>query len=119
MSLNSQFPDEQSDDGDFIRQEDAFRGPVSRDSSTEFVPESNRYHLYVSLACPWAHRTLIVRQLQGLEKVVGTTVVDPVRDDRGWAFREGPGHTADPINGFRCPDSAHGLRRSANPPGVG
>lgn len=89
----SQFPDEQGEDGGFARQEDAFRERLQS-------AESGRYHLYVSLACPWAHRTLIVRELLGLQEAVGVTVVDPVRDERGWAFREGPGHTADPVNGF-------------------
>ena len=54
----------------------------------------------VSLACPWASRTVIVRHVKGLEKAVGLTVVDPIRDDRGWAFRDGPGFTTDPINHF-------------------
>ncbi|MBM3633900.1 MAG: glutathione S-transferase family protein [Actinobacteria bacterium] len=63
-------------------------------------PEAGRYHLYVSLACPWAHRVVIARRLKGLEDVVGMTVVDPIRDDRGWAFRAGPGWSEDPINGF-------------------
>ena len=60
-----------------------------------------RYHLYVSLACPWAHRTIILRKLKGLEDVIGMTVVDPVRDDRGWAFRDGAGHSRDPVNDFQ------------------
>ncbi|MGH8046823.1 MAG: glutathione S-transferase family protein [Chthoniobacterales bacterium] len=96
----AQFPDEQSGDGEFQRQEDAFREWVTADGSSGFAAERGRYHLYVSLACPWAHRTLIVRHLLGLEDAIGVTVVDPVRDERGWAFREGPGHSADPINGF-------------------
>jgi len=54
----------------------------------------------VSLACPWAHRSVIVRRLMGLEDVVSLSVVDPVRDGRGWAFRDGPGHGPDPVNGF-------------------
>ncbi len=61
---------------------------------------AGRYHLYVSLACPWASRTVIVRHLRGLEQTIGLTVVDPVRDERGWAFRDGPGYSTDPINGF-------------------
>lgn len=97
----AQFPDEQSDDGEFERQDDAFRSKVSTDGSTPHPVVRGRYHLYVSLACPWAHRTLIVRHLLGLEDAVGVTVVDPVRDERGWAFREGPGHTADPVNDFQ------------------
>ncbi len=100
MTTSGQFPAENSD-GEFVRQEDAFRSWVRRDGSTPFTPEVGRYHLYVSLACPWAHRTLIVRRLLGLDSAIGVTVVDPVRDDRGWAFRDGPGHQRDPINGFQ------------------
>ena len=96
----AQFPDEQSDDGQFERQEDAFRGWVRADHSTTYPAVAGRYHLYVSLACPWAHRIVIVRRLKGLESVIGLTVVDPVRDERGWAFRDGPGFAADPVNGF-------------------
>ena len=96
----SEFPAEQGKSGEFERQEDAFRAWVSDDSSTPFPLERDRYHLYISLACPWAHRTLIVRALKGLAPVIGASVVDPVRDERGWAFREGPGHARDPVNGF-------------------
>ncbi len=81
----AQFPAEQSRHGEFKRQEDAFRDWVKRDGSTPYRPERDRYHLYVSLACPWAHRTIILRKLKGLEEVVGMTVADPVRDERGWA----------------------------------
>ncbi|HWA07975.1 MAG TPA: glutathione S-transferase family protein [Opitutaceae bacterium] len=100
MSTRAQFPDEKSSDGEFERQEDAFRQWVRADGSTPFPPTPGRYHLYVSLACPWAHRTLIVRRLKGLEPAVGVTVVDPVRDERGWAFRDGAGFSSDPVNGF-------------------
>src|SRR4051794_19612652 len=100
MTLPGQFPDEMSDDGEFERQEDAFREKVSADGSTPFPAEADRYHLYVSLACPWAHRTVITRKLKGLESVVGLTVLDPVRDERGWAFRDGDGFSHDPVNGF-------------------
>ena len=95
-----QFPAEQSDTGEFKRQPDEFRDWVRADGSTPYPPTPGRYHLYVSLACPWAHRTLITRHLRGLDESVGCTVVDPVRDERGWAFRDGPGHSRDPINGF-------------------
>ena len=100
MTSNAQFPDEASDDGRFIRQEDAFRDWISADGRRGYPAEAGRYHLYVSLACPWAHRTIIMRSLQRLEGVIGMTVVDPVRDDRGWAFRDGPGTSRDPVNGF-------------------
>ncbi|MBV9644210.1 MAG: glutathione S-transferase family protein [Verrucomicrobia bacterium] len=97
----AQFPGEQSEKGQFVRQQDAFREWVTADGSSGFRAQPGRYHLYVSWACPWAHRTIIFRHLKRLETTIGMTVVDPVRDDRGWAFREGPGHTKDPINGFK------------------
>ncbi len=98
--MNPQFPSEQSEDGRFERQEDAFRGWVTRDGSSGFAVEPGRYHLYVSWACPWAHRTILARRLLGLEDAIGMTAVDPVRDERGWAFRDGEGFSRDPINGF-------------------
>ncbi|HEY2711579.1 MAG TPA: glutathione S-transferase family protein [Chthoniobacterales bacterium] len=98
--MRAQFAAEQSDTGEFRRQEDQFRDWISTDGSTAYPAEAGRYHLYVSLACPWASRTVIVRHLQGLENAVGLTVVDPVRDERGWAFRDGPGYSRDPVNGF-------------------
>lgn len=70
-------------------------------------PQRDRYHLYVSLACPWAHRTIILRKLKGLEGTIGMTVVDPVRDERAWAFRSGPGYSEDPINGFKFLSEAY------------
>ena len=94
-------------DGEFERQEDRFRDRVTRDGSSAYPAAPGRYHLYVSLACPWAHRTIIVRRLKNLEDIVGMTVVDPVRDARGWAFCEGPGHSQDPINGFRFLSQAY------------
>ncbi len=99
--MKAQFEKEQSDSGEFQRQEDAFRDWISNDGSTPYPAASNRYHLYVSLACPWASRTIILRKLKGLEEAIGMTVVDPIRDDRGWAFRDGPGYSSDPINGFK------------------
>lgn len=99
--MKPQFPAEQADDGRFIRQQDAFRDWVTSDGRSGYPAQAGRYHLYVSLACPWAHRTIIVRKLKGLEDAVGMTVVDPIRDDAGWAFRDGPDYSKDPINGFR------------------
>jgi putative glutathione S-transferase len=100
MAANPQFAEEQSEDGAFKRQEDAFRDWVSNDGSTPYPAVAGRYHLYVCLACPWASRTVIARHLLGLEDAISMTVVDPIRDDRGWAFRDGPGYSHDPINGF-------------------
>src|SRR5437763_16191543 len=97
----AQFPEEQTESGAFKRQEDAFRDWVRRGGSTPYPPERGRYHLYVSFGCPWAQRTIILRKLEGLEDAIGMTVVDPVRDARGWAFRNAPGHSADPVRGFQ------------------
>lgn len=107
MEIQAQFPDEQSPAGEFTRQADAFRRWVTVDGSSGYPAEAGRYHLYVSWACPWAHRTIIVRKLKQLEQVIGMTVVDPIRDEQGWAFREGPGHAADPINGFHFLSEAY------------
>lgn len=87
---------EKSEGGEFLRQEDQFRSWVEKGGSSKFPVASGRYHLYVSLACPWAHRTIIVRKLKKLENVIGMTVVDPIRDERGWGFTD----EKDPINGF-------------------
>jgi putative glutathione S-transferase len=107
LKVQAQFPNEQSGEGEFKRQADVFRQWVTADGSSGFPAAADRYHLYVSWACPWAHRTIIVRRLKQLEGVIGMTVVDPIRDERGWAFREGPGHSLDPINGFHFLSEAY------------
>jgi putative glutathione S-transferase len=88
---------EGSDDGSFRRQESRFRNWVAADSE-RFAAESGRYHLYVSRACPWAHRTLIGRTLMGLQDAIGVSYVDPIRDERSWAFTGG--QYTDAVNGF-------------------
>ena len=85
--------------GRFHRQASTFRDWVSDDGSTPYPAVAGRYHLYVSWACPWAHRTIIGRMLKGLEDVIGLSIVDPIRDERGWAFTGG--EYTDPVNGFR------------------
>ncbi len=94
-------------DGSFVRQQYSIRDRITADGSSGFRAEAGRYHLYVSLACPWAHRAIIVRRLLGLEDVISMSVVDPIRDERGWAFREGPGYGPDPINGFQFLSEAY------------
>jgi glutathionyl-hydroquinone reductase len=89
-----------SQPGEFVRPAYPFRGRITADGSSGYPAVPGRYHLYVSWACPWAHRSAIVRQLLGLEDVISLSAVDPIRDGRGWAFREGPGHSLDPVNGF-------------------
>ena len=91
-------PDGQADDGSFKRKDSRFRDWVRADGSTDYLPEAGRYHLYVSPACPWAHRTTIYRRLKGLEDAVSMTIVDPERDARGWAITNERGTTPDPVN---------------------
>jgi putative glutathione S-transferase len=111
---------EQTAAGEFQRQGDAFREWISTDGSTGYPPASGRYHLYVSLACPWASRTIIFRKVKGLEDAIGMTIVDPFRDEKGWAFRDPertrPGapleyadafESTDPVNGFRYLSEAY------------
>jgi glutathionyl-hydroquinone reductase len=86
--------------GRFSRPAYPFQGRITADGSSGYPAEAGRYHLYISWACPWAQRSAIVRKLLGLEDVISLSVVDPIRDGRGWAFREGPGHGLDPVNGF-------------------
>ena len=103
----AEFPAETSREGAFVRQQYTIRDRITADSSSGFKAEPGRYHLYVSLACPWAHRAIIVRKLLGLEDVITMSVVDPVRDERGWAFTEGPGHTIDSVCGFEFLSEAY------------
>lgn len=87
--------------GEFIRKSSTFRNWVKKGDTDGFPPETDRYHLYVSYACPWAHRTLIVRKLKGLEAVVSFDVVDYLMGEKGWAFTPSkPGCTRDTVNGF-------------------
>jgi glutathionyl-hydroquinone reductase len=86
--------------GEFVRPAYPFQGRITADGSSGYPAVPGRYHLYISWACPWATRTAIVRELLGLEEVISLSVVDPIRDGRGWAFREGPGYSLDPVNGF-------------------
>src|SRR5690606_3815250 len=90
--------------GRFVRQESAFRNWVRADGSTAFAPEPGRYHLYVSLACPWAHRTLIARKLKRLEDALSISVVHPWMGPEGWSFEnpdDTPGCIPDTVNGAR------------------
>ena len=80
----AQFPKETDERGAFVRQESAFREWVTADGSSGLPAESGRYHLYVSLACPWASRTVIYRRLKGLEEAISMTVV---AGSRGWRRR--------------------------------
>src|SRR2546423_13374095 len=117
---SSHLPQEQTSSGEFQRQEDAFREWISIDESTAYAAAADRYHLYVSLACPWASRTVIFRKLKGLEHAIDMTVVDPFRDEKGWAFRDpsgkilpgAPFESTDSINGFQFLSEAY---KATNP----
>lgn len=106
-TTDPQLKDEINADGSFVRQEYSIRDRITAHGSSGFKAESGRYHLYVSLACPWAHRSIIARRVLGLEPVISMSVVDPIRDERGWRFTEGPGHGPDPIKGFKFLSEAY------------
>ena len=95
--------DTDASDGRFQREESGFRNWITADGSAGpsgiggFKAEPNRYHLYVSLACPWAHRTMIYRKLKGLEDMISVSVVHPFMGENGWTFAEGEGVVADPV----------------------
>ncbi len=98
--------DTEATGGRFKREESVFRNWVTADGSAGpsgeggFKAEPGRYHLYVSLACPWAHRALIFRALKGLEDMIGVDVVHPHMADEGWTFAtDFPGATGDRVNG--------------------
>lgn len=76
--------DTESNDGEFIRTDAQFRDVISNDEGSDFPAEAGRYHLFVSLACPWAHRTLILRELKGLSDLITVSVVKPEMLNHGW-----------------------------------
>ena len=96
--------DTESNQGRFVRKASQFRNWVTPDGSVGiagrggFKAESGRYHLYVSYACPWAHRTLILRKLKGLEAHIDVSVVHWIMAEQGWTFEKGPGVIADTVN---------------------
>ena len=93
--------------GRFVRRDSAFRNWITPDGRPGpsggggFQAEEGRYHLYVSLACPWAHRTLILRALKGLERLVPVSVTHWFMGAQGWTFEDGPGVVPDPVSGAR------------------
>ncbi len=99
--------DTKASGGRFVRAESSFRRWVTSDGRAGptgeggFAAEPGRYHLYVSLACPWAHRTLILRKLKKLEDAISVAVVSPLMGDAGWTFDESESSTGDALNGAR------------------
>ncbi|MCC5977400.1 MAG: glutathione S-transferase family protein [Salinarimonas sp.] len=113
-----QWYDTKSTGGRFKRQESQFRNWITPDGSAGpsgeggFPAVPGRYHLYVSLACPWAHRTLIFRKLKGLDQMISVSVVHWAMLDEGWTFAEGEGVIPDPINNARV---MHQVYTTADP----
>ena len=121
--LKDQWLESELEDGEFVRQDSQFRHWVTADGTAGpsgeggFKAEPGRYHLYISHACPWAHRTLIFRKLKGLEDVIGLSVVHPDMEAPGWKFagspeNQWPGATPDKANGF---DFMHQVYTLAQP----
>jgi putative glutathione S-transferase len=94
---DGELPQETTETGQFKRVDSSFRDRISADGSSGFKAEPGRYHLYVSLACPWAHRAVVFRKLKKLEDVISMSVVEPVMGDQGWQF--GPDADLDSVNG--------------------
>lgn len=97
--------------GRYMRRESQFRNWITPDGSSGFKAEPSRYHLYVSLACPWAHRTVIFRKLKGLEQAISLSIVDPHMGEKGWVFTEAPGTISDTVNGKRALHEIYALAK--------
>jgi len=98
-------------EGEFVRPPTAFRDRVTADGSSGFRAEPGRYHLYIALACPWAHRTYLFRMLKGLEQAIPLSMVGSINVAQGWAFA-GEGSTPDGANGAAC---MHEIYNKARP----
>ena len=116
MTTQAQFERETARTGEFVRQPNRFTDRITRDSASKpgegpdehgrWPVEAGRYRLVVSLACPWAHRSVIVRRLLGLDEAISLAVVDPIRDERGWRFWLDDGHR-DPVLGIEYLSEAY------------
>lgn len=98
---HDQWYDTKKHGGEFVRESAQLRdwvGSQPEGEGVSYPAESDRYHLYVSLACPWAHRTLIMRKLKGLEPLIGVSHVSPLMLKKGWSYHEDEGASGDPIN---------------------
>jgi putative glutathione S-transferase len=85
----------------FDKKLDEFHHYITSNGESGFKAETGRYHLYISLACPWAHRTLIFRKLKKLENIISLSIVDPIVDENGWEFGDGIDCIADTVNNFK------------------
>jgi glutathionyl-hydroquinone reductase len=101
MMVEGQWTTERHDrdrNGKFTPIPTTFHDRVTADGSSGFEAESGRYHLYVALACPWAHRTFLMRELKGLNDAISVAIVDPIMSDKGWMFSDAPGVIPDSVN---------------------
>lgn len=89
---------EQDDEGRFQRNPTTFRDRITADGSTKYPAVADRYHLYIAYACPWAHRTLIMRSLKGLSDAISISAVDPYMGEDGWQFSDFRGTIPDTVN---------------------
>ena len=108
-SIPAQFPRETDQRGSFVRQPSRFLDHVCPNGTTNYPAEAGRYVLYVSYACPWAHRVILTRRLKRLEDVVPMVVVNPYRDERGWGFGDPVGSETEPYEGFRFLSEAYAI----------
>lgn len=90
-----------NEQGKFVRSSTSFHDRVTADGSSGFEAEAGRYHLYIAWACPWAHRTAIMRKLKGLEDIIGLSAVGSFMGDDGWTFHDEPGVIPDTVNGAK------------------
>lgn len=88
---------EHNEQGQFQRMPTVFHNHITNDGASGFKAEAGRYHLYISLGCPWAHRTALLWKLKGLENIVGISIVDPVISEQGWQFSDYPGTIPDSL----------------------
>ena len=115
---HNQWYDTKANNGKFIRSESQFRNWITADGQAGptgkagFKAEAGRYHLYISLACPWAHRTLIFRELKGLQSMIDISVVNSLMAEEGWTFKPGVGVITDSVNDVLF---AHQLYTLADP----
>lgn len=98
-STKKGIPNSANESGAFVRQVSQMRNFITKNGP--YPPEANRYHLYISYGCPWAHRTLIVRNLKGLQSIIGLSVVDWILGKDGWEFTERENCIPDTVNNFR------------------
>lgn len=117
--LESDWFEKSNQDGDYVRKDSQFRNWITVDGSAGptgeagFAAEADRYHLYVSLACPWAHRTLIFRKLKALQNLISVSVVHPYMDDAGWSFKQDiAAATGDNLYGY---DRMHEIYTKSKP----